>query len=116
MTSVPTVSVPVPPDLPPELADELASMHLFSDDALWAATAPSLSPTEQHRLSQLNHLASQRALTDAEQAEQERLLAAYHRSVLRRAQALAILAQRGHPLPQLKESQTEDNDKSQQRQ
>ena len=32
-----------PSGLPPELADELASMYLFSDDALWAATEPSLS-------------------------------------------------------------------------
>jgi hypothetical protein len=92
-------ALPEPSGLPPELADELASMHLFSDDALWAATEPSLSPTEQRRLSQLNRIADQRPLTKAEEAEQEQLLAAYHRSVLRRAQALAILAQRGHPIP-----------------
>jgi hypothetical protein len=81
------------------LADELASMHLFSDNALWAATEPSLSPAEQRRLGQLNRIAGQRPLTEAEKTEQEQLLAAYHRSVLRRAQALAILAQRGHPIP-----------------
>jgi hypothetical protein len=92
-------ALPEPSGLPPELADELASMHLFSDDALWAATEPSLSPTEQRRLGQLNRIAGQRPLTKAEEAEQEQLLAAYHRSVLRRAQALAILAQRGHPIP-----------------
>ncbi len=92
-------ALPEPSGLPPELADELASMHLFSDDALWAATEPSLSPTEQRRLGQLNRIAGQRLLTKAEEAEQERLLAAYHRSVLRRAQALAILTQRGHPIP-----------------
>ena len=88
-----------PSGLPPDLADELASMYLFSDDALWAATEPSLSPTEQRRLGQLNRIAGERPLTKAENAEQEQLLAAYHRSVLRRAQALAILAQRGHPIP-----------------
>jgi len=88
-----------PPGLPTDLANELAAMYLFSDDALWAATRPSLSPAEQSRMSQLNHTAGERPLTKAEQAEQEHLLAAYHRSVLRRAKALAILAQRGHPLP-----------------
>jgi hypothetical protein len=36
-------ALPEPSGLPPELADELASMHLFSDDALWAATELSLS-------------------------------------------------------------------------
>lgn len=88
-----------PPDLPADLANELAAMHLFSDEALWAATHPSLSPAAQVRLRQLNHKAGERPLSQAEAAEQERLLDAYHRSVLRRAKALAILAQRGHPLP-----------------
>lgn len=88
-----------PPNLPSDLADELAAMHLLSDDALRAAVQPSLSPAEQHRLQQLNHIAGERPLTQAEAAEQAVLLKAYHRSVLRRAQALAILAQRGHPIP-----------------
>lgn len=87
-----------PPDLPSDLADELAAMHLLSDEALWAAVAPSLSPAEQRRLEQLNHFAGERSLTQAETEEQAALLEAYHRSVLRRAQALAILAQRGHPI------------------
>ncbi len=87
------------PDLPIDLANELSAMYLFSDEALWAATHPCLSATEQVRLSQLNHRAGERPLTQAEIAEQEHLLTAYHRSVLRRAKSLAILAQRGHPLP-----------------
>ena len=63
------------------------------------AAAPSFSPAEQRRLSQLNHIAGQRPLRRAEKSEQTQLLAAYHRSVLRRAQALAILTQRGHATP-----------------
>jgi hypothetical protein len=89
-----------PPDLPSELAEELAALHVLSDEALWAATQPSLSSAEQHRLRQLNHHAGERPLTQAEQTEQEDLLGAYHRSVLRRAQSLAILAQRGHQMTQ----------------
>lgn len=88
-----------PPGLPPDLANELAAMHLLSDEALNAAAQPSLSPAEQLRLRQLNQKAGERPLTKAEGEEQEHLLRAYHRSVLRRAKALAILAQRGHPLP-----------------
>ena len=86
-------------NLPPDIANELAAMHLFSDDALWAATAPSFSPTEEYRLNQLNAAAEERDLTPAEEAEQQSLITAYHRSVLRRAKALAILAQRGHRVP-----------------
>jgi len=97
---VTTVNVALvePPGLPADLANELAAMQLLSDEALWAAAHPSLSPAEQSRLSQLNRKAGERLLTKAEEAEQEHLLAAYHRSVLRRAKALAILTQRGHPL------------------
>jgi len=87
-----------PPGLPEDLAGELAAMRLLSDQALQAAAQPSLAPTQQLRLSQLNHTAGERALTPAEAAEQTALLAAYHRSVLRRAQAFAILAERGYPV------------------
>jgi hypothetical protein len=100
-------ALPLAPDVPPEIANELTAMHLFSDEALWAATAPSLSPTEETRLTQLNCAATERALTRAEQAEQHSLIAAYHRSVLRRAKALALLAQRGHQLPLTPESSTD---------
>jgi len=92
-------ALPAAPNLPIDIANELAAMHLFSDEALWAATAPSFSPTEEYRLTQLNAAAGERDLTPAEEAEQQSLLTAYHRSVLRRAQALAILAQRGHRVP-----------------
>ena len=88
-----------PPGLPTDLANELAAMHLFNDKALQAMAHPSLSPAEQVRLSQLNYKAGERPLTRSEEAEQEHLLTAYHRSVLRRAKSLAILAQRGYPLP-----------------
>ena len=97
VTTVNTLLV-APPDLPPEISNELAAMHLFSDESLWAAAQPSLSPAEQLRLRQLNHTAGARPLTPSEQAEQEQLLTAYQLSVLRRAKALAILAQRGYPL------------------
>lgn len=83
-------------DLPDELAAELAATQLYSDDGLWAATRPSMSAYEQHRLAQLNEFAGERSLTEREKAEQSDLLVAYDRSLLRRAQALALLKQRGH--------------------
>ena len=100
-------SLPTMPDVPRALGEELTAMRLFSDDALWAAANPSISAAEQARLAQLNQLAGERTLTAPEAAEQDSLLKAYDSSVLRRAQALAILSQRGHaitadslPLPQ----------------
>jgi hypothetical protein len=81
------------------VAAEFAAMNLLSDQALFAAAQPSLSPAESAWLKQLNHAAGERSLTQAEISEQTALLGAYHLSVLRRAQALAILAQRGHAIP-----------------
>ena len=88
-----------PPDLPEDLADELAAMSILGDEALKAASQSSFSATEQFRLRQLNQIAQERSLTQAESDEQAALLDAYHHAVLRRAQALAILTQRGYSIP-----------------
>jgi hypothetical protein len=90
-----------PPNLPPDLADELSAMHLLSDEALREALPPTLSPDDQHRLQHLNHIGSEQTLTATEATEQATLLYAYHRSILRRAQAMAILSQRGHAVHHL---------------
>lgn len=71
--------------------------------------APSFSPTEEYRLNQLNAAVGERDLTPAEEAEQHSLIAAYHRSVLRRAKALAVLAQRGHCVPLTAETEVADH-------
>ena len=94
-----THSLTDPPSVPADLVAEFVAMHLLSDQALQAAAQPSLSPAELYRLRQLNHAAGERSLAQAEEAEQTALLDAYHHSVLRRAQALAILAQRKHEIP-----------------
>jgi hypothetical protein len=98
-----------PSDLPPDLTNELAAMHLMNETALWNAAEPSLSPTKQQRLHTLNHSAGERSLSQPEVSEQANLLNAYHYSVLRRAQALAILNQRGHPISQETISLTSNN-------
>jgi hypothetical protein len=105
-------ALPPTPDVPDEIADELAAMHLFSDDALWAATAPGFSASEECRLAQLNGAAGERELTPAEDTEQQRLIGAYRRAVLRRAKALAILAQRGHRIPIASAAETTDHGES----
>ena len=91
-------SLPGGTDLPGELEAELAVMRIYSDDALWAAVEPTLSPYELRRMQQLSDFVDERGLTAREEAEQADLLSAYDRSVLRRAQALALLKQRGHDL------------------
>lgn len=100
------------PDLPEDLANDLAAMMMFSDAALWAASESSLSAAEQRRLRQLTHAGGRRAQSVAEKAEMQRLLDNYDHSVLKRAKALSVLAQRGYELPDhLALSSTADDDK-----
>ena len=75
-------SLPALADVPRPLGEKLAARRLYSDDALWAATNPSISAAEQARLSQLNQIAGKRELTSPEIAEQESLLDAYDYSVV----------------------------------
>ena len=105
-------ALPAEENLPLDIANELAAMRLFNDDALMSATAPSFSPTEEYRLNQLNAAAGERDLTPAEEAEQQSLITAYHHSVLRRAKALAILAQRGRQVPIAAQRATLDHGRS----
>ena len=93
------VALPADPDLPSELADEMAAMTMFSDEALWAAAESSLSPSQQSRLEQLTQAGGSRKQSAAESAELRQLLDLYDRLVLRRAKALSILAHRGYELP-----------------
>jgi hypothetical protein len=46
-------------------------MHLLSDEALWAAAQPTLSPAQRLRLEQLNHIAGARELTKQERVSGE---------------------------------------------
>lgn len=112
---VATVNVALPSDaeLPTEVADELAAMSMFNDDALWAAVESSLSPSQQRRLRQLNETADIRPLTDAEEKELAQLVEAYDRAVLRRARALALLAHRGYDVAPLTEPVATGDDDSQ---
>lgn len=93
------VALPPSPNLPETLSNELAEMIWMSDDDLWGATRPTFSEEQQERLAELNDLHDDRPLTEDEVAEQTHLHAAYERSVLRRAQAFAILFRRGHAIP-----------------
>jgi len=99
LASTIAIALPSASDLPEALADELAGMIWLSDEALRAATRPTFTPEQQRRLNELNDLEDERQLTEAEQAERAVLLVEYERSVLRRAQAFAVLAQRGYQTP-----------------
>jgi hypothetical protein len=98
LTTTVNAALPSTPDIPTDLANDLAAMILFSDESLKAAVQSSLSAAQQKRLTQLTDAGGDRTLTEAESGELQSLLDLYDRAVLRRAKALAILAQRGYDI------------------
>jgi hypothetical protein len=91
-------ALPQTPDVPVDVADDLAAMVLLSDKALWTAVETTLPTEQQHRLTKLSQEGEARLLTGAEAVELTHLIDAYDRAVLRRAKALAILGQRGYDI------------------
>ena len=99
LASAIAIAVPSATDLPDALADELAGMAWLSDKMLRSAIRPIFTRTQQKRLAEINDIQDERPLSVSERVEQAHLLAEYERSMLRRAQAFMILAQRGYRTP-----------------
>ena len=89
-------AVPLADDLPPDLAEALSPLALLDDAALWRAARSHLSAEAAAELEAL-HLKRQREdLTDIETQTLARLVRQYERAMLVRAQAAALLKQRGY--------------------
>jgi hypothetical protein len=83
------------PRLPADDEAELAALSLLSDDALWTIAAEQMPRAQQERRLTLLRLNERKALTDTDQAELDDLLLRGDRLMLRKAEAAAILKQRG---------------------
>ncbi len=84
------------PDLPPEERHELEALVSLSDDALWTIAREQMPEDRQVRLRALMHANSQGALDDVQRIELEALVAQGQRLSLRKAQAAALLTERGY--------------------
>ena len=94
--------VPEVDELPADVEASLAQLALLDDAALWGA-ARTTFPTEAARHLEDLHLKRQReGLTDSETETAAALLHQYERAMLVRAQAAALLKQRGHDLSSLR--------------
>src|SRR5258708_36014539 len=83
------------PRLPVDEEAELAALRLLSDDALWTIAAEQMPRLQQERRSALLRLNERQALADAEQAELDDLLLRRDGLMVRKAEAAALLKQRG---------------------
>lgn len=96
LTTSLTEVLPIHERVPKEIAVKLEAMRFFTDNALFAALKPAMDETTQARFQALNALAKELLLTQSEIEEQDRLRDLYQFSVIQRAQAMAILTQRGY--------------------
>lgn len=85
-------------DVPVEMEAELAAMVYLSNEALLALANAEMEESRQHLLRA--HLESQgrNELQQAEQRQLANLMAEYGQTMLRRAKAMALLLERGHPV------------------
>jgi len=84
------------PDLSPEERHELEALVSLSDDALWTIAREQMPEDRQVRLRALMYANSQGALDDVQRIELEALVAQGQRLSLRKAQAAALLTERGY--------------------
>ncbi len=94
-----TLSAPLP-ELPPAEQAELDALHQLSDDALWTIAREQMPTEVQARAHELMDKQSFGTVPDEEQAELERLVERGDRLMLRKAEAAAILRNRGYPFTQ----------------
>ncbi len=78
------------------LRSELAQMTYLNDAALWKATRSTLSKTQREQLEALHDNQQRAGLTPTEQSQEEALRRLYRETLLVRAQAVALLQQRGY--------------------
>ena len=96
LIQVVATAVPVGDELPADLDEAISPLSLLDDDALWRAARTHL-PTKAAAQMENLHLKRQReGLTETETQILASLVQQYERTMLVRAQAAALLKQRGY--------------------
>ena len=88
-------------ELPAGLEQELASLALLDDNALWRAARSHMSAEAAAQAETLNHKLQREGLTKAEFQTLDDLTQQYERYMLIRAEAAVLLMRRGHDISEL---------------
>jgi hypothetical protein len=92
-----------PDELPIDMAEAIAALHLLGDEDLWRAAGQSLAREKADGLEEL-HLKRQReGLSPSENDALAMLMKEYTRIILVRSRSAALLKQRGHDVSGLLE-------------
>jgi len=101
LLEVVAAAVPVADDLPADLAQVISPLALLDDEALWRAARSHLPAEAAAQMEQM-HLKRQReGLTGSEAETLAGLVRHYERAMLVRAQAAALLKERGYDVAEL---------------
>lgn len=84
------------PDLPADEQAELRAMAYLSDDALFNMMREQMQRTKQERMSALMQKNTQGTITDSEYQALDRLVEDGQRLMLRKAEAMRLLLERGY--------------------
>jgi len=101
MLEVLASAVPLAEEFPADLTEALEPLALLDDAALWEAARHRLAPEVAAQLDQLHVKQQREGLTEGERQTLAALVRHYERSMLVRAQAAALLKQRGHDVRDL---------------
>ena len=96
VTAVPTLD-----ELPADLNESVAQLRLLDDAALLRVARSTLLAETAQQLETLHIKQQREGLAPAEHLTAEALLAQYERHMLMRAEAVALLKQRGHDISSL---------------
>jgi len=96
-------ALPIPEALPADLAEAVAVLSLLDDEAIWRVARNRLGTEVSAEIEDF-HLKRQReGLSEAENQTLSVLMRQYERVMLVRAQAAALLKQRGHDVAEKEE-------------
>jgi plasmid stability protein len=104
LLDVVTARVPRPDALPDDLEEAISQLPLLRDDALWRAARSHLSTKAVGRIEALHFKRQREGLDESETQELAGLVRQYERAMLVRARAVALLAERGYDVSELRAS------------
>jgi hypothetical protein len=90
-----------PDELPADMAEAIAALHLLSDEELWRAAKQRLAPEKASEIEELHHKRQRDGLSASELESLEMLMKEYTRIMLVRSRSAALLKQRGHDVSAL---------------
>ncbi|HKI37383.1 MAG TPA: hypothetical protein VKA46_36350 [Gemmataceae bacterium] len=96
-----TAAIPASDELPSDLVAAISPLALLDDESLWRAARSSLASEAAAGLQDLHDKQQREGLTEGEAQTLTALVREYERAMLIRAQAAALLKQRGHDVSEL---------------